>query len=374
MNAGLRRLLQLGYRVARPGFFALDPERSHEWAFIGLRSLEFALRRLRPSFSPIRDPRFEQTVAGLVFPNPVGLAAGLDKNAELPHVWALLGFGFAELGTVTAHPQPGNPKPRLWRFPEVRAVVNRMGFNNWGAARVARNLAQTLASMKSPIPLGINIGKSVATPLAQAADDYATTFTLLAPLADYLCVNVSSPNTPGLRELQSPEQLSQILHRLHQENQRLVAAGKLSHARPVFVKVAPDLSAEQIAALAAVVRSQDVAAVVATNTTTARDTQETAFLPPGGLSGAPLRERATAVIRQFFRCLEGRVPIVGVGGVFSAEDAYEKIQAGASLVQIYTALVYEGPGIAPAICHGLLRLLERDGANHLSEVVGRRAD
>lgn len=366
-------MLRLAYRVARPALFALDPERAHDWTFVLLRTVELSLCRLRPRLSPMRFPRLEQRVAGLVFPNPIGLAAGLDKNAEVPHVWTLLGFGFAELGTVTAEAQPGNPKPRLWRLPELRALVNRMGFNNRGAAKVAEDLANKLAYCKSPIPLGINIGKSRATPLERASEDYAASFSLLAPLADYVCINVSSPNTPGLRELQRADHLSRILDRLQTENLRLVKAGKIEHPCPVFVKVAPELSPDDIVALADVVRSAGVAAVVATNTTTARDPHRAMPMPEGGLSGAPLRERATQVVRQFFRQLEGRVPIVGVGGVFSAEDAYEKIQAGASLVQIYSALVYEGPGIVPALCRGLARLLERDGLEHLSEAVGRRA-
>lgn len=366
-------MLDLTYRVLRPGLFALDPERAHDWMFVALRWLEFVLCRVRPQLVPVRDPRLEQKIAGLEFPNPVGLAAGLDKNAEVPHVWSLVGFGFAELGTVTPEPQPGNPKPRLWRFPEHRALVNQMGFNNRGASHVAKHLGEKLVRFPSPIPLGINIGKSRATSLARAADDYAACFTLLAPVADYLCVNVSSPNTPGLRELQTPEHLRQILERLQRENRSLVEGGTLARPRPVFVKVAPDLSDRDIAALAEVIRTSEVAALVATNTTTERDPRVIPRMPPGGLSGAPLRHRAIAVIRQFFQRLEGQVPIVGVGGVFSAEDAYEKIQAGASLVQIYTALVYEGPGIVPALCHGLVRLLERDGVRHLSEVVGRRA-
>ncbi|MCX8072736.1 MAG: quinone-dependent dihydroorotate dehydrogenase [Candidatus Binatia bacterium] len=365
-------LLNLAYKAFRPGLFALDPERAHEWTFTFLRLVEALLCRLRVPVSPAAYPALEQNVAGLRFPNPIGLAAGLDKNAEVPHVWALLGFGFAELGTLTAQAQPGNPEPRLWRFPAERALVNRMGFNNRGAEAVARELAGKLDMLRSPIPLGINIGKSRSTPLDRAADDYAASFARLAPLADYICVNVSSPNTPNLRDLQTPRQLGQILDRLHEENQRLLDGNHMSHPCPIFVKVAPDLSLDDVAALVEVLEAKNVAALVATNTTTARSPQQAATMPEGGLSGAPLRERATEIIRAFFRRLRGRVPIVGVGGVFSAEDAYEKVQAGASLVQLYTGLIYEGPAIVPTICEGLIALLERDGVKHIGDVIGAR--
>jgi dihydroorotate dehydrogenase len=367
-------LWTLAYRAFRPALFALDPETAHEWTFAVLRRVEALLCRAGTVPAPARYPALAQRIAGISFPNPVGLAAGLDKNAEVPHVWALLGFGFAELGTVTAKPQEGNPKPRLWRFPQQRALVNRMGFNNLGARTIAESLAQKLARLRSPIPLGINIGKSRSAPARDAPDDYAETFQLVAPLADYVCINVSSPNTPGLRELQNPAQLARLLERLQAENRRGVESGTLPSPRPLFVKVAPDLSEADAAGIADVVRGSEVAALVATNTTTDRTALgSSSALVEGGLSGAPLRALSTALVRRFFRLLEGQVPIVGVGGIFSADDAYEKFLAGASLVQVYTGLVYEGPGIAGAICRGVVERLEREGVRHLSEIVGRNA-
>ncbi|GIW43601.1 MAG: dihydroorotate dehydrogenase (quinone) [Candidatus Binatia bacterium] len=373
MTATSQHFLSLAYKAFRPALFALDPERAHELTFTFLRLVERALAQLDLWPDPFRHEALEQQLAGLVFSNPIGLAAGLDKNAEAPHVWPLLGFGFAELGTVTALPQAGNPKPRLWRFPDRRALVNRMGFNNRGAEAVAKDLRSKLAGARRSVPLGINIGKSRVAGVEDAAEDYAKSFALLAPIADYVCVNVSSPNTPGLRDLQGPERLSELLDRLETENRRLVATGQRSAPCPLFVKVSPDLTAAEVAALAEVLQSKRVAALVATNTTTQRSAEEAASLPEGGLSGAPLRARSTAVIRQFFRRLRGKIPIVGVGGVFAAEDACEKIEAGANLVQLYTALIFEGPGVVRAICRGLVQRLERDRLTHLRELVGRKA-
>lgn len=372
--AATTRLAALAYRAFRPVVFALDPETAHDWTFAALRLVERALAHSGVQPQPLRVPELEQTVAGMHFPNPVGLAAGLDKAAEVPHVWALLGFGFAELGTVTAKPQEGNPKPRLWRCSELQALVNRMGFNNPGAEQVARTLTATLTKVPSVIPLGINIGKSRSTPLDAAAEDYAATFARLAPTVDYVCVNVSSPNTPGLRELQSASQLATLLERLQAENQRLVRAGRIPAPRPLFVKVAPDLSVAQVGELAQVARAHRVAAIVATNTTLDHRDLRLPAGATGGVSGAPLRARATAIVREFFRCLKGDIPIVGVGGIFTAEDAYEKILAGASLVQVYTGLIYRGPAIAREICHDLVERLARDGARHVREVIGRNAE
>lgn len=360
------------YRTVRPAVFALDPERAHDLTLAALRATERMLLLTRTACQPPSFPALESQVFGLTFPNPVGLAAGLDKHAAAPHVWPLLGFGFAELGTVTARPQEGNPQPRMFRFPEKRAVVNRMGFNSPGAAAVARVLAEELTALPSTVPLGINIGKSRAVELEEAAEDYAESFRLLVPWADYVCINVSSPNTPGLRELQHGAHLERILTRLQGENQSW-AQRTHSPPRPILVKVAPDLDQAEIHDIVAIARSTGVAGVVATNTTTERTALPEATAIDGGLSGAPLRPRATERVRQLFRISDGTLPIVGVGGIFNARDAYEKIRAGASLVQLYTGLIYEGPDLPRRLCHELARRLEADGVRHIREVIGSDA-
>jgi dihydroorotate dehydrogenase len=357
------------YRLARPLLFQLGPEAAHHLAFAALTPMQRVLEttpvtRARP------DPMLSHTVCGLAFPNPIGLAAGFDKNGTLPHVWAALGFGFAELGTVTAVAQPGNPAPRLFRLPDEHALINRLGFNNDGAPAVARDLGKRLGRRRPPIPIGLNIGKSGATPIEAAVDDYRASFALLAPHADYVVVNVSSPNTPGLRDLQAEAALAPLLEALQAANRRGAAPV------PLLVKVAPDLSDDHLRAIIAVARDCDIAGIVATNTSIDRG-----LLPrghplageAGGLSGAPLRERATAVIRRLYQLANGALPIIGVGGIFSAADAYAKIRAGASLVQIYTGLIYEGPDLPRQLCSGLRALLARDGYAHLRDAVGADA-
>jgi dihydroorotate dehydrogenase len=293
---------------------------------------------------------------GLEFDNPVGVAAGFDKNAELPSILTALGFGHVEVGGVTAERQPGNPRPRLFRLPEDGALVNRMGFNNEGADRIGTRLD---GADLPDAPVGVNIGKSKSTPLDEAADDYRYTYERVADAGDYFVVNVSSPNTPGLRELQHRESLERILG-------GLVDAG----AEPLLVKFSPDLAAPAIEEALDVVDDLDLAGVVATNTTVER--------PPGlrnpnraergGLSGKPIEERATGTIR--FIAERTDVPVVGVGGVTDAASAYRKIRAGASVVQLYTGLVYEGPSLARDINQGLLDLLERDGFDSVEDAVG----
>jgi dihydroorotate dehydrogenase len=359
------------YRAARPLLFALPAETVHGWASTALAIVEALLERT-PTPAPASDPALRQALWGLTFPNPIGLAAGFDKNGRLPHVWAALGFGFAELGTVTAQAQPGNPPPRLFRRPEQRALLNRVGFNNAGAAAVARDLGRRLARRRSPIPLGVNLGKSRATPLDGAVDDYRTSLAALFDCADYVVVNVSSPNTPGLRDLQAEAQLAPLLAALQAENQRL-ATERRTAPRPLLVKVAPDLSDDGLRAVVDVAARTGAAGLIATNTTI-----DHSALPPahplageaGGLSGAPLRERATAVIRRAYRLSGGQLPIIGVGGIFSAADAYAKIRAGASLVQVYTGFVYEGPGLPRRIASGLMTLLQRDGFPAITAAVG----
>jgi len=358
------------YRLLRPLLFCLPPERAHDLAFAVLRPFERAAAA-RSTHPPHSDPRLAQRLFGLSFANPIGLAAGLDKNARLPHLWSRFGFGHAELGTVTAQPQPGNPPPRLFRLPEHRALINRMGFNNDGAAAVAARLDSTLRRGRPAIPLGLNIGKSKVTPLDAAADDYRASYRLLAPLADYVTVNISSPNTPGLRSLQSHHELEKLLRALADESAALTRDG---HAvPPLLVKLAPDLADDDLRELGALAAACGAAGLIATNTTVRRDVLPAGTplaAESGGLSGAPLAARATEVVRILYTSAHGRLPVIGVGGVFDAADAYEKIRAGASLVQVYTGFVYSGPGLPRRLCHGLSALLERDGYGALGAAVG----
>ncbi|MEH2300608.1 MAG: quinone-dependent dihydroorotate dehydrogenase [Nostoc sp.] len=316
------------------------------------------------------DSRLEQNLFGLNFPNPVGLAAGFDKDGVAAGIWSNLGFGFAELGTVTFHAQPGNPRPRLFRLPLDKAALNRMGFNNRGAAAMAARLGQEKQDNVQLIPIGINLGKSKVTPLEAAAQDYLDSFRLLKDLGDYFVVNVSSPNTPGLRSLQDASMLSTILELLQQENHP---------QKPIFVKIAPDLDWVAIADIISLAKTYQLAGIIATNTTIRRDGLKTQIIDQtgkspqseaGGISGEPLRDRSTEVIRFIWQQTQGQIPIIGVGGIFSPEDAWEKITAGASLIQVYTGWIYEGPLMVRRILLGLLVLLEQSGLNSINEAVG----
>jgi len=336
------------------------------------------LSRLQKSLG-VQDSRLEQSLWGLSLKNPVGLAAGFDKNGVAADIWANFGFGFAELGTVTCQPQPGNPQPRLFRLTQDSAALNRMGFNNQGAAAMAARFqrAQKQPSFdasrpmpQSRFPLGINLGKSKVTPLEQAAADYLESFKLLKDWGDYFVVNVSSPNTPGLRSLQDAAGLSTILEILQQENR---------YIKPILVKIAPDLESEDLASILDLAKTYQLAGIIATNTTIRRDGLKTQILPEtgkpiaeeaGGISGVPVRERSTEVIRFIWQYTKGELPIIGVGGIFTAEDAWEKIAAGASLIQVYTGWVYEGPWMVRRILQGLLQKLEEHGFSSISEAVG----
>jgi dihydroorotate dehydrogenase len=355
----------MSYSLIRPLLFRLDAERAHDLAMGAMAAGEAVLAAVRHAPAPPRDRSLVQRLWNIDFPNPVGLAAGFDKNGRAPHAWALLGFGFAELGTVTARPQPGNDRPRMFRYERELAVINRLGFNNDGAAAVARRLADLRARAPWPTPIGINIGKSRVVAVDDAVDDYVDSFRRLRFLADYVVVNVSSPNTPGLRELQDKDKLQSLLDALMREN----AGG---NARPLLVKVAPDLTDEALADIVAVARAAGVSGLVATNTTLDHGAIA-AGDQSGGLSGAPLRRRSTEVIRLLRRAAGADLPIIGVGGVSSAADAYEKIRAGASLVQLYTGLIYRGPTLPRSIVSGLADLLRRDGHAHVSETVGADA-
>ena len=382
--------------LLRPLLFRLPPETAHEAALGALRlglgsaaARRLAARRFSAApFGPLE--RF-----GLSFPNPVGLAAGFDKNGVVARELSALGFGFVEVGTVTHRPQPGNPRPRLFRLPLDRALVNRLGFNNDGAAR----LAERLADARPDCVLGVNIGKSRAVAVEDAIPDYLASFELVRPHADYVAVNVSSPNTPGLRELQRGDRLSALLGALQQRNRELSAREDEPPARPgaiparasdasarttrrgpvpLLVKVAPDLGEGELELIVDVARRAGAAGIIATNTTTSREGLRTPrarveACGAGGLSGAPLKGRATALVAAVHRLARGSMRVVGVGGIFSAADAWEKVCAGASLVQIYTGLIYEGVEVVRRINEGLAELVSRHGFRTLDEAVGCRA-
>lgn len=362
----------MAYKAIRPLLFRLDAEQAHNLIFRGLVMCEAVLAARGWAPRPRTAPALEQRLWGISFPNPIGLAAGFDKDARAPHVWPLLGFGFAELGTITAVAQPGNPRPRLFRLPEDRAIINRMGFNNAGAAVVGQRLAHLQRRCRPGLPLGINIGKSRITALDGAVEDYTRSLRELFSFASYIVINVSSPNTPGLRELQNEEHLRALLTALALENAAL-AAQQRRPAPPLLIKIAPDLTDAALARIVAVARAHGAAGLIATNTTIERRGLTSALAEDGGLSGAPLRSRATDVIRTLFRLAGPALPIIGVGGVFTAADAYAKIRAGASLVQVYTGMIYEGPCLAHRLVRGLVSLLQRDGYAHLREAVGRDA-
>jgi len=364
----------------RPALFAQDSEKIHDRT---LGALAWAARhppacRLLSSFYSTEELPTE--VFGLKFPNPVGLAAGMDKRAAAVPVWAALGFGFSELGGVTRHSQPGNPAPRMFRAVNEQALINRMGFNNPGAEIMATRLAEWRERGHWPKhPVGINLGKSKVTPLEEAAEDYLFSFKALRDYADFFVVNVSSPNTPNLRQLQDKVALNEILVVLQESNAGAKdSTGIARPPRPILVKVAPDLSFEALDEILELAGPRNVAGIVATNTTIARP--ETHDVPlqkiyaeTGGLSGRPLAARSTEIIRYIYRQTRGKLPVVGVGGIFNADDAWEKITAGASLVQVYTGLVYEGPSMVRQIVSGLRSRLKSSGMTRFSEAVGSKS-
>ena len=359
--------------LVRPLLFRLPPETAHHLA---LKSLAFAPnltvrllgdRLKRYPFGKLR--RF-----GLTFSNPVGLAAGFDKNGIALQPLAALGFGFIEAGTVTFHAQPGNEQPRLFRLPVDKALINRAGFNNEGAAAFARRSSDH----KPECVLGVSIGKSKVVPLEAAIDDYLKGFEIVYPVADYIAVNVSSPNTPRLRELQEPQQLDSLLRALQKRNKGLATEHSRSEEMPILVKLSPDLDRKQLEEVVEVAQRNNISGLIATNTTTTRMGLQTraetvAALGAGGLSGAPLKRRSTEIIATLYNLTGGAMPLIGAGGIFTAEDAWEKISAGASLVQIYTGFIYEGPSIARTINEGLRRIISSKGFVSLDEAVGCRA-
>jgi dihydroorotate dehydrogenase len=339
------------YPLLRPLVFMLDAERAH--------GLTLAVLKLMPAFSgPAEDSRLRVGVAGLDFPNPVGLAAGFDKNAEVYRQVLELGFGFAEVGTITPQPQAGNPRPRLFRLAEDRAVINRMGFNNEGLEAAARRL--TKRNRKRGI-VGINIGANKDS--ADRVADYAAGVRAMAPLADYLTVNISSPNTPGLRALQDKGALDELI--------AAVLEARGGRSPPIFLKLAPDLEREDIDAIAAVAIARKLDALIVSNTTISRPPLRSRHrLEAGGLSGAPLKALALQRLRDFRSATGGQLPLIAAGGIENGVDAYDRIKAGASLVQLYSALVYQGPALARLITGEIKGLLARDGFANVAQAIG----
>lgn len=339
----------LYHSLLRPIAFKMDPETVHEAAL-------WALSKGIVKAEPYSDPLLEQSLFGVKFPNPIGLAAGFDKNGRVLNHWHQLGFGFVEAGTITYHAQPGNPKPRMFRVPEEKGLINRLGFNNEGA-QVA---AQRIEAAKCRIPLGINLGKSKVTDLDKAPHDYRESFKLLHTFGDYFVVNVSSPNTPGLRSLQEKGPLLEIL----------TAMREVDATRPLFVKVAPDLELSALDDVVDVAEQAKLTGLIATNTTIGRETLRTDPNQAGGLSGQPLREKANAVLSHLYKACPKELVLIGVGGILSGADAYEKIRLGANLCQLYTGWIYGGPTMIPAANRELADLMKRDGVQSLQELRG----
>ncbi len=338
------------FQLFKPAIFALDPEKAHR--------MTIAAMRTAPSLPAPKAGRLAVNVAGIQFPNPIGMAAGYDKDGEVPDAVLGLGFGFTEVGSITPLPQAGNPKPRLFRLVEDKAVINRMGFNNGGAEAAAKRLA---ARKSRGGVVGINIGANKDSDDRIA--DYAAMTKIMAPLATYLTVNISSPNTPGLRALQDESALVELL--------QAVFEARGANGPPVFLKVAPDLTSEDIDSIARISIESELAALIVSNTTISRPSLRSRHGgETGGLSGGPLNRLALQRVRDFRSATGGKMPLVGVGGIASAEDAWARIRAGASLVQLYSALVYEGPGLARKIAAGIERLMERDGFSSIADAVG----
>ena len=359
----------------RPLLFSLSPETAHELA---LQSLVLLQTAAIPSLvsKHYRNESFgELKRFGLNFPNPVGLAAGFDKDGVALTALSALGFGFIEAGTLTYHAQPGNPKPRLFRLPDDKALINRAGFNNQGAAAFVEHIRR----QRPDCILGVSIGKSKIAPLETAVEDYLASLEIVFPVADYIAVNVSSPNTPQLRELQQTDQLASLVKALQNRSRELEVRLNRQSAMPLLIKLAPDIHESDLAAIVDTLSSLKVEGIIATNTTISRDNLRTPAAKvesfgSGGLSGFPLRSTSTRMIAKLYELTKRKMLLIGVGGVFTAEDAWEKICAGASLVQVYTGFIYEGPGIAKRINDGLLQIMKREKINHLDEAIGCRAD
>lgn len=363
------------YPLAKRVLFQLDAERAHDWVLGGLRAAGGSLlaRRLLARSYALSDPRLKTQLFGLQFPNPLGVAAGLDKNAVAVPALGALGFGSVEVGSVTALAQAGNPKPRLFRLPEDQALINRMGFNNQGALQVSRRLALLQAQLDAeggagvgrPV-VGVNVGKSRVVELADAPADYLAALGAVWPHADYLVINVSSPNTPGLRSLQEADQLQRILQAAAQVRQHSSAA---TSGKPVLLKLAPDLDAAELADIVSVAESQGVAGLIATNTTLSRPALTSPHaVEAGGLSGKPVAAKALQALETLRQLTQ--LPLVAAGGIFSGADAVDRVMAGADLLQVYTGFIYEGPRIVRRLLGGLLQEMERRGVTQASALRG----
>ncbi len=356
--------------ILKPVFFKMDPEKAHHVVIDGLAAggkVPGMTGVMQAMYGVNSSPELSSELFGLQFPHPIGLAAGLDKNGKATDGFSSIGFGFMEVGTVTPKAQAGNEQPRLFRLPPDEALINRMGFNNDGTAAMARHLAQRKVKR---IPLAVNIGKNKVTPNELAHEDYRACIKDLYTYGDFFVVNISSPNTPDLRDLQHGDELKNLLGAVRQEI-AAQAAKSNTREKPVLVKIAPDMTAEQLELTVASIVESGVSGIIATNTTLSRtglthDNKSEA----GGLSGKPLRDRSTEVIRSIYRQTGGRLPIIGSGGIFTAQEAYDKIRAGASLVEVYTALIYKGPGLLRELTGGLKECLRRDGYRNITEAVG----
>ncbi|APT92517.1 diguanylate cyclase [Corynebacterium phocae] len=355
-----------GYQLALKAMFTLEPEQIHTLIAGGLKGLQIAgpVTRALEKVNAVHDPVLAQEVFGVHFPRPLGLAAGFDKNGSAPDAWAAIGFGYAELGTVTAMPQSGNPAPRLFRLPADKAILNRMGFNNAGAHEVAKNLK----NRRYQDVIGINIGKNKVVAPEDAVENYKASATLLGNLADYLVVNVSSPNTPGLRDLQAVESLRPILQAVQE-----------STSVPVLVKIAPDLSDEDVDAVADLALELGLAGIVATNTTISREglatpAEEVAEMGAGGISGAPVAQRSLEVLRRLHGRVGTRLVLIAVGGISTPQQAWERITSGASLLQGYTPLIYGGPDWIRDIHTGIASQIRAHGLSNISEAVGSQLE
>ncbi len=351
-------------KIVRPVLFSLNPEKAHEFGIetlkIGLKS-KFAQNFLAKQFAGESFGKLERF--NLRFKNPLGVAAGFDKNGKVVNQLAALGFGFVEVGTVTFEPQKGNESPRLFRLPDDKALINRLGFNNEGTAKVVERLKK----INPNCVLGVNIGKNKNVPNERAIENYLASFDLAFAVADYIAVNVSSPNTPNLRELQKAESLDELLSELQTRNREL--SGK-NQIKPLLVKIAPDLTEAEIEAIVEIAQRLNLAGIIATNTTISRDSLQSKINQTGGLSGKPLQKKSNGVIRKIYKYSNGKMPIIGVGGIFTAEDAFEKIAAGACLIQAYTGFVYQGMTFARDVNSGLAEILREKGFHDLDEAVG----
>lgn len=355
--------------IFKPVLFRMDPEKAHHLVIGGLGAgvrIPGTLAAMQSMYGITSTPDMTTELFGITFPGPVGLAAGLDKNAQAVAGLSASGFGFMEVGTVTPKPQPGNEQPRLFRLPSDRALINRMGFNNEGAWAMADRLRHLV---DHPIPIAVNIGKNKVTPNEEAAEDYKACISELYTYADFFVVNISSPNTPDLRNLQHGNELKELLVEVMQEMN--AQAQNHGTSKSVLVKIAPDVSDAELEYMVETIRQSGAAGIIATNTTLSRDglTHNHAG-ETGGLSGRPLTERSTEIISRVYRQTEGKLPIIGCGGIFSSQDAYDKIKAGSSLVEIYTSFIYEGPQITRRLHNGIRELMQRDGFAHISEAVG----